>query len=146
MVGVHTIQPIVSERTMVKAGTLPKAVERWGRIALASAKQCGRSTLPGIREPAGYAEWLHRDSDGETFILLEPSVGPKALKVRDLLQRPVPQTASLIVGPEGGWTSAECDLALERGCVALSLGRLTLRADAVPLAASAILLSIWDER
>jgi 16S rRNA (uracil1498-N3)-methyltransferase len=146
MVGVHTIQPVVSERTTVKAVTLPKAIERWGRIALASAKQCGRSTLPQIRDPAAYADWLRSNGEGETFILLEPSAETPALKVRDLLHRPVPQAASLLVGPEGGWTSAECRLALEKGCTALSLGPLTLRADAVALAASAILLSIWDDR
>jgi RsmE family RNA methyltransferase len=48
------------------------------------------------------------------------------------------------VGPEGGWTVPERDLAVQAGCLPLSLGRLTLRADAVPLAATAALLTVWD--
>jgi 16S rRNA (uracil1498-N3)-methyltransferase len=51
-----------------------------------------------------------------------------------------------LVGPEGGWTAAERDLALAAGCTPLSLGALTLRAAAVPLAATAALLALWGER
>jgi 16S rRNA (uracil1498-N3)-methyltransferase len=145
MVGVESIQPIVSERTTVKASTLPKAIERWRRVALASTKQCGRSTLPAILEPVPFDKWLNARGADPTFLLVEPSVsGPEAIKVRDLCERPAPERASLVIGPEGGWTAAERDLAIHHGCAALSLGRLTLRAEAAPLAASTALLAVWD--
>ena len=145
MVGVHAIRPVVSARTTVKASTLPAAVERWRRVALASAKQCGRARLPEIGDVGSYDDWVRNDSRQEpAFILLEPGTAPREIvTVRDLARRDPPPRASLIVGPEGGWTPAERDLALEHGCVPLSLGPMTLRADAVPLAASAALLAVW---
>lgn len=144
MVGVRAIRPVVSERTTVKASTLPKALERWRRIALASAKQCGRATLPEIHEPQAFAAWLQQPREGDTFVLVEPSVAAGAVKARGLAARPVPDHATLVVGPEGGWTADERARAVQASCTPLSLGALTLRADAVPLAAAALLLALWD--
>jgi 16S rRNA (uracil1498-N3)-methyltransferase len=146
MIGVESIQPIVSERTTVKASVLPKAVERWRRVALSSSKQCGRSTLPAIHDPIDFSEWVSARRDGLAYLLVEPSVAAeKTLKIRDLFSRPVPDCAALMVGPEGGWSPAERDRAIQAGVIPLSLGRLTLRADAAPLAASSILLALWDK-
>lgn len=144
MVGVEVIQPVLSSRTTVKSSTLEKAGERWHRVALASAKQCGRSALPGIPAVCSFGEWLQQASAGERFILLEPDAAPPGvLTIRDLAPRPIPRTIALIVGPEGGWTTEERVAALGAGCTPLSLGRLTLRADAVPLVASGALLALW---
>ncbi|MGH9369994.1 MAG: RsmE family RNA methyltransferase, partial [Vicinamibacterales bacterium] len=126
MIGVATIQPVVSDRTTVKASVLPKAVERWRRIALASAKQCGRATLPRIMEPVAFASWIDADIRGDAFLLVEPSVATSStVTVRALAHGPAPKSASLVVGPEGGWTQEEVSLALAAGCTSLSLGRLT---------------------
>jgi 16S rRNA (uracil1498-N3)-methyltransferase len=146
MIGVESIQPIVSERTTVKASVLPKAVERWRRVALSSSKQCGRSTLPAIHDPVAFSEWVRRPREEPAYLLVEPAVaGERTVKARDLFAHPVPERATLIVGPEGGWTEAERDRATRAGCMALSLGRLTLRAGAVPLAAATTLLAVWDK-
>jgi 16S rRNA (uracil1498-N3)-methyltransferase len=146
MVGVTTVQPVVSARTTVKGALLPKAGERWRRIALASAKQCGRSVLPAIRDVVPFAEWVSRERQEPAFLLVEPAAAvPGTLTIRRLAHRPPPAEATLVVGPEGGWTDEERDLAIGTGCVALSLGRLTLRAGAVPLAASAAMLAAWEE-
>jgi 16S rRNA (uracil1498-N3)-methyltransferase len=145
MVGVESIQPIVSERTTVKTSTLPKAVKRWRRVALASTKQCGRSTLATILEALSFDDWLRARGSETSFLLVEPAVaGDDALTIRDLFERPAPERASLVIGPEGGWTSAERVRAIENGCAPLSLGRLTLRAESVPLAATAALLAVWQ--
>lgn len=144
MVGIHSLQPMATERTSVKLSALPKAVERWRRVALASAKQCGRLHLPDIHEVTSVDEWMRRPQPDHAFLLVEPSaIVEGTISVRELARRPVPASATLVVGPEGGWTPRERDLALASGCTPLTLGRLTLRADAVALAASAALLAIW---
>ncbi len=146
MAGVEAIQSVITARTTVNASLLPRAVERWRRIALASAKQCGRSALPEIMAPMPFPAWIHAGPRGDAFLLVEPSVaGPTTVKVRALALGPAPKTACLVVGPEGGWTREEVELAMAAGCTPLSLGRMTLRADSVPLAAAATLLAIWDE-
>lgn len=144
MVGVAVIQPVISARTTVKGGTLEKAGERWRRVALASAKQCGRASLPDIRAVRPLEDWLSQAPAGERFVLLEPEAATAgALGFRDLAQRPTPQSVTVIVGPEGGWTTEERVAAIGAGCTPLSLGRLTLRADAVPLVASGAMLALW---
>jgi 16S rRNA (uracil1498-N3)-methyltransferase len=144
MVGVAAIQPILTARTTVKTSAMTAAAARWRRIALASAKQCGAARLPDIRDVVAFDEWIPRALDGPAFILVEPSVAVTPLTVRQLASQPGPSGASLLVGPEGGWTAEERDRAMSAGYAALSLGPMTLRAAAVPLAAAAILLAIWD--
>jgi 16S rRNA (uracil1498-N3)-methyltransferase len=57
--------------------------------------------------------------------------------MRDLLGR-TPASVAVIVGPEGGWTAEERDQMIAAGCTPVTLGALTLRADAVPLVAIAM--------
>ena len=53
MMGVAAIQPIVTARSEVTLSSLQRGtrLERWGRIAVSSAKQCGRATVPPILQP-----------------------------------------------------------------------------------------------
>ena len=143
MLGIAAIQPILSSRTTVKAAAMPTAVERWRRVALASAKQCGAARLPDIGAVLGFDQWLP-ESLQEAFILVEPSVADAPVTIRQLASASVPSRAVLLVGPEGGWTEEEHERARMAGCTPLSLGPMTLRAAAVPLAATAALLGIWS--
>ncbi len=69
-----------------------------------------------------------------------------ALRDSDALQRlPRPGRADVLVGPEGGWDEAEVDAAVRAGCSLLTLGRRTLRADAAPLVALAVLQFVWAD-
>jgi 16S rRNA (uracil1498-N3)-methyltransferase len=145
MVGVDVVQPVVSERTAVKLSTLERAADRWRRVALSSTKQCGRSRLPEIREVEAFEEWIGSGPLTGALVLLEPSaVVPGTMSVRDVAESRVGGAATLLVGPEGGWTPAERDRAIAAGCRPLSLGRLTLRADAVPLVAASMLLALSE--
>jgi len=51
----------------------------------------------------------------------------------------------LAVGPEGGWSAGEIEAAVRAGCVPITLGRRTLRADAVPIVAIGLLQFIWGD-
>jgi 16S rRNA (uracil1498-N3)-methyltransferase len=64
--------------------------------------------------------------------------------VRSLASDTAPQAVSLIVGPEGGWSSEEVREVVTNGFLPITLGPLTLRAEAVPLAALSALTVIWD--
>jgi 16S rRNA (uracil1498-N3)-methyltransferase len=144
MVGVTALQPVRSERCTVSAASLSRARERWQRVAVASAKQCGRAALPVIAEPTPFPLWLDRHRTGLALLLVEPAAAAGALRLRDLARQAVPERASIVVGPEGGWTPEEHEAARAAGCQALTLGPLTLRAAAVPLVAAAALLALWE--
>ena len=106
MAGVAQIVPVVTERSLVGRSVLKGAHERWQRIAVASAKQCGRARLPAIDPPQPLREWLEAPFDGRRLLLAEPSSGEDHIQtLRAGLAGPVPQRVACIVGPEGGWSA-----------------------------------------
>jgi len=140
MIGAAAIEPIVTRHVDARLPALsrPATMERWRRIALASAKQCRRAVVPAIGAPRPFGEWL-RDARHElTLVLVEPSAGAGAIPFRDALRGGTPASAALVVGPEGGWEQAEIEEAAAAGCVPVTLGSLTLRADAVALVAGTL--------
>lgn len=146
MLGVSAIQPIVTRRTEVTVAAIMRGarVERWQRVALASVKQSRRAVLPEILTPLPFDTWLDEPAPDLRLLLAEPGIdGSEPLAV--FKTAPVPLTASLVVGPEGGWDAAECALARARGLRLVSLGGRTLRADAVPIAALSVLQFLWDQ-
>jgi 16S rRNA (uracil1498-N3)-methyltransferase len=150
MMGVTAIEPLITAHTVahMKPGGAP---ERWRRIAVASAKQCRRAVLPSIGAGTMFDDWLARDGAEAKLILVEPAFGAEAAAASrvtgehaDLPQR-APGSASLLVGPEGGWTTDEIARARRAGYRTLTLGRRTLRADAVPVVALSVLQYVWGD-
>ncbi|HOC16883.1 MAG TPA: RsmE family RNA methyltransferase [Vicinamibacterales bacterium] len=145
MLGVRAIVPVVSTRVEADRARLLKARrhERWQRIAVSSAKQCGRAVVPEVREPVTFEEAVAGLGDPIRLMLAEPAVdGPAAL---DLPSLPGPVSAAILVGPEGGWTAAEVSLAASSGWSRLTLGTRTLRADAAATVAIPVLQYLWGD-
>ncbi len=142
MMGAARIDPVITSHVAVKEHVIVsgRAVERWRRIAVSSTKQCRRATVPVVSEPRPLDAWLRRAGDEWKLMLVEPAAmqGGES-DMRALAARPRPSSVALLVGPEGGWSSDERSRAAAAGCVPVSLGALTLRADAVPIAAIAVL-------
>jgi 16S rRNA (uracil1498-N3)-methyltransferase len=105
---------------------------------VSSAKQCRRATVPAIAPGRAFSDALALGGSGTRLILVEPSASSGNERSLDLLADSVPASLSLLVGPEGGWTVEERREADAAGCIAVTLGSVTLRADAVALAAIAI--------
>ena len=134
MMGVAAIDPVVTSRTIARGA---RDTDRWARVAVASAKQCRRAVVPAITAPGRFGDWLAASAHGLRLLLVEPSTGAETCSLR-MLEDHAPGSLALIVGPEGGWSEEEQRAAERAGCVAVTLGPLTLRADAVPIAALAI--------
>jgi 16S rRNA (uracil1498-N3)-methyltransferase len=153
MLGATGLMPVVSERSEISLSTVEKSqrVARWQRIAVSSAKQCGRAVVPVVAEARTFTTYLSEPIVGARLICVEPeaealadSVGPPVM-VLPVQQVAKPAAAHVIVGPEGGWSHAELVAAKSAGATAISLGGRTLRADAAPLVALTALLTIWSE-
>ncbi len=149
MMGVAAIEPLITERTVAhtKPGGAPA---RWRRIAVTSAKQCRRAVVPTIGGAMTFDDWLARGAADVKLILVEPTAahaadtnGPDAVDSADLRRRPA--SAAVMVGPEGGWSPDEIRRARGAGYRPLTLGRRTLRADAVPVVAIAVLQFLWGD-
>lgn len=149
MLGVTAIQPLVTDRAEVTLTALVRArrQERWQRVALASAKQCGRSDLPRVGTPLRLQDWLATDSPGVRVLLAEPELHVPAdlPTVASQGASPPEGPVTLLVGPEGGWSRHERALLTSAGFVPWTLGRRTLRADAAALVAATILQFLWGD-
>ena len=143
MMGVSAIEPLVTGN--IAAHLRPgRAPERWRRIAIASAKQCRRAVVPAIGPGIQFDDWVASDRSALRLILVEPSASLEG-HAPSTLAGDRPESASLLVGPEGGWSPDEISAALRAGCVPITLGRRTLRADAVSIVAIGVLQFVWSD-
>ena len=155
MLGVAAIQPLVTKRTEATAAALVRGarVDRWRRVALASAKQSRRAVLPEIRTPLTIESYLNDPPPTLRLMLVEPMIesggagesGDDVEPLSVLRGVPAPADVALLVGPEGGWEEGEVALASAAGVRLVSLGHRTLRADAVPVAALSVLHFLWEQ-
>lgn len=147
MIGVVAIHPIVTTRSEISIAALARGRrrERWERIAVSSAKQCGRAVVPPIAE----TRQLNLGDGsfpvvfpGPVFILVEPNASAGVGLAQ--LDSTVPSHATLVVGPEGGWTTEELQAAAAVGTL-VTLGQRTLRSDAMALVALSVMFARWGE-
>jgi 16S rRNA (uracil1498-N3)-methyltransferase len=146
MLGVHAVQPVVTTRSETTVAALMRGarVDRWRRVALASAKQSRRAVLPEIRMPLAFDTALAEPAPAVRLMMVEPGTAATVAPLAVLQHASPPADATLFVGPEGGWTSEEWRAAEAHEVRLLSLGPRTLRADAVPIAAISVLQFIWE--
>ncbi len=136
--GVQCIIPVIAQRSDTRlVAAASKRLERWRRISFEAAQQSRRLAAPAVEPPTGFAEAL-RGGRAERILLA------------DLGGRPVTrvyggETARFLVGPEGGWSADEQDLAKANGFEAASLGATVLRAETAAVAMAAICASVAKE-
>lgn len=147
MLGVAAVQPIVTVRTDATVAALMRGgrVDRWRRVALASVKQSRRAVVPEIRGPLAFDSFLDEPHADCTLMLVEPEAAATTESIAALARERAPSEAAVLVGPEGGWAESEWIAARERGIRLITLGRRTLRADAVAVAAISVLQFLWGD-
>ena len=124
--GVHSIVPLQCDRGEVREERYRGKSERWKKILFEAAKQSGRLTIPTIAEPARFDELIGRVG---VRILFDADAPPSESKEA--------AGATLFIGPKGGWTERELELARSSGAVFRRLGPRRLRAETAAIAAIA---------
>ena len=139
--GVHAIQPIISERCVVRLSgeRAEKRVQRWQDIVIAACEQSGRSVVPTVLPIVSFSDYL-RQMPPELHLMMSLR---RATTLRDTA--PAPQSLRLMIGPEGGWTPAEEQAALEAGVQTITLGKRVLRTETASLAALAAMQTLWGD-
>jgi 16S rRNA (uracil1498-N3)-methyltransferase len=141
MAGAAVIAPFVSAHVAVaERAWRARSIDRWQRVAEASAKQCARAVVPVVRPVVRLDELLGGPSPGLRILCVEPSQAPGSRVDAPL---PRPAEALVCIGPEGGWAPDEINLADRAGCRRLTFGPRTLRADAAPLVVLTVLWMWW---
>lgn len=121
--GVYAVHPVITEHVINKT---TNKTERWQSIALAAMKQSQRCLLPKIYEPVNFAEAL-TSSNGELRLIADEKPNELRISISDI-QDPF-NTIDIFIGPEGGFTAGETELALSHGFKLLALGSRKFRSE-----------------
>ena len=134
--GVNTIQPLITQRSVVRIGKeqVDKKLQHWEGIVVAACEQSGRTRMPEIQAPLTLERWLETPLVG-TRIILAPGDFPRI----NALPADLPTPIALLIGPEGGFTDAEVETCVQAGVMPVSLGPRILRAETASSAALALL-------
>lgn len=145
--GVQTIQPVQTERSVVKlvGERKEKRVRHWQSIVESACEQCGRNYVPEVQSVVGLLEWLgSQDSGAENPSVLKLLLSPEAgIGLRELPKPEAP--VILAVGPEGGFSETEQVALRQCGFVGARLGPRVLRTETAALAALSAMQALWGD-
>ncbi len=125
--GVRRIQPILSAHTVTRPKNPEKQLERWQTIIRNAAQQCGTAWLPELNPLQPLAE-VPLGFD----VAFIGSLHPNAKPFHDAfaaLDRTAPETAALLIGPEGDFTEEEVCAAVAAGATPVTFGQQILRTE-----------------
>lgn len=125
-IGIDEITPIIcqnSERKIVK-------IERLEKIIQSAMKQSLKFRLPKLNPPIKFSEFIKQNFKGDVFIAhCEPSE-KKSLKEIELNSE-----ITILIGPEGDFSTDEIEKIKEKKITAISLGKSRLRTETAGLVA-----------
>ncbi len=139
-IGIDNIVPMICQRSAPKYDhkSVVKKVNRWQKISEQSAKQSRRRHFVTIELPVSSLNCLTEGANFDLAILLYESELEQSIK--SILKRnKSPQTVSLFVGPEGGFTIKEVETATTNGILTASLGPNILRTETAPIVGVSLL-------
>ena len=131
--GVDKIIPILSERSIAKS----EKTVRWQKIAKGAAEQSGRSTIPEIAPLTRFNDLLKQKNEFDTAIV--PWELEQELTLKSVLRNKPINKLIILVGPEGGFSNKEVELAKTAGFVPVTLGARILRTETAPMAILAMI-------
>ncbi len=124
--GVDEIVPLICDKTV----KLSVDVARLNRIAKEATEQSGRSTVPTIGEITKFKDLISRKNGPVLFF---DRAGEKITTSN--LKGFLAKSMVLCIGPEGGWSENELNLAQKNDAKILNLGETVLRGETAALAA-----------
>lgn len=132
--GVSNIQLLTSERCemRLKYDRDQKKIDHWQGVVIAACEQCGMNTVPTIYAPVSLDNWLASQLPA-TKLVLAPNKDETDVLVD------ATKDIALLIGPEGGLSEAEIQLANQAGFKNWCIGSRVLRTETAPIVALSIL-------
>lgn len=139
--GVSNIIPVTTERTLIRKSSYAlEKKERWEKILKEAAEQCGRGSIPVLKEPENFEQAIKTGLSSNISLLFWEAEQQNTL--RDVLA-PVKRSAreiSLMIGPEGGFSDEEAESALHAGWLPVTLGKRIYRMETAAMASVILVL------
>ncbi|MCX5686621.1 MAG: 16S rRNA (uracil(1498)-N(3))-methyltransferase [Candidatus Omnitrophica bacterium] len=138
--GVHSIMPVITERTIPKWDASKKTAQaqRWMKIAKEASKQCGRVDIPTVSRIMTFPEALVNGA-ADYDLRLIAALTDETIRLKEALSGFGGGKVVIAIGPEGDFTLREVNRAKEAGFKSINLGPRVLKSDTAGLAALAIL-------
>lgn len=139
--GVARIVPLYTERTEVKlsGARLDKKLQHWRQIIVSACEQSQRNCLPLLAEPKEFSAFVGQN-DAQQKLILHP-----AIESFDFSHAKQTSQVTILVGPEGGFSDGEVEVAVAQGFAGWQLGPRILRAETAPIAALTLLQHYWGD-
>lgn len=141
--GIDEIVPLRTQRTEIRLSSeqAKRKTDRFYKVAVSAAKQCREMTLPMIRPQTEFRRFIER-LDGTSPVLI-PCLSGERKDLAELIRSQGPfREITFIIGPEGDFTPQELTLALEAGCLPVSLGPNVLRVETAAISVIAF-INLW---
>jgi len=129
-IGVRRVVPVISEHTVARLEDpekLRRHLERWRRIAREALQQSGAPRLPEIASPLQLAN-IAAGGEESLRLFCHQDPPPGAAGLHRLLASS-PRCLELLIGPEGGFSQAECTLLRQQGFHPVWMGNTVLRTE-----------------
>lgn len=138
--GVASISPLITERTVVRLSDerMAKRMHHWQGIVIHACEQSGRRWLPASNPVMQLDDWLEQNS--LPGLLLDH----KADKCLPDVHKPE-NGVCILVGPEGGLSDQEKQLASTKDMTGIRLGPRVMRTETAPLATIAAMQACWGD-
>tara|TARA_B100002051_G_scaffold74714_2_gene71268 strand:- start:5832 stop:6572 length:741 start_codon:yes stop_codon:yes gene_type:complete len=138
--GVTRIVPVFSTNTIVKIkeDKIEKKINHWRNILISASEQSGRTKIPDLISPIQLEiECLKRyKSDLSIFYDTTGKESYDANKPKDI---------TAVIGPEGGFTEDEKQMAIDAGYMVMQSGPRLLRTETAPIMALSILQYLYGD-
>lgn len=141
--GVHQITPMITEYSIVKLDSrrAEKRQHHWRGICASACEQSGRNVLPQIDPPQPLRTWLGENFNAPGERLIMKPGGENSIRSVDSNV----QQLTLLIGPEGGFSDVEYELAESTGFGAIGFGKRILRTETAALAVITALQTLYGD-
>jgi 16S rRNA (uracil1498-N3)-methyltransferase len=140
--GINEITPLTSERCELKlnADRADKRLKHWQQVAISAAEQCGRACVPNIHPILSVHDWGQQNKAHGLSVVLHHRNTQNIGKIQT-----TPDHVNLLVGPEGGLSQAEIQLATDATFIPSTFGPRVMRTETAPVACLSILQWLWGD-
>ncbi len=126
--GVDFLFPFISSRTISRPKDEKKKIERWKKIILSSSKVARRFTFPEIEKIMDFRSVISLEGWQTKILFWEKEKDVTLHQVAEELKK----KSLILMGPEGGFSDEEVNMAKKSGFLTVSLGKRILRSSTVP--------------
>ncbi len=143
-IGVSVFIPVVCERCIARKPSSNK-LERWEKVIREATEQSGRGVMPILKPTLSFEDACH-SAEGLSLVAC---IGSGSLKLSNVLRSNIfqnsPSIVNIFIGPEGGFTVNELEIAQSCGIHKITLGPRVLRAETAGLVAATTILYEYGE-